>query len=40
MSKDSDILRDAKESFEQCAEREQQNRADALDDIRFARLAE
>jgi len=29
-----------KESFEQCAEREQQNRADALDDIRFARLAE
>src|SRR5882672_944196 len=40
MSKDSDILKDAKESFEQCAEREQQNRADALDDIRFARLAE
>lgn len=40
MSKDEDILKDAKEAFELCVEHEQENRADALDDIRFARLAE
>src|SRR6185503_16229839 len=40
MSNDSDLLKEAREIFELCNEREQHNRADSLDDIRFARLAE
>ena len=38
--KDEDILREAREAFEMAAEREAENRAEALDDIRFARLSE
>jgi hypothetical protein len=38
--KDEDILREAREAFELAAERESENRAEALDDIRFARLSE
>ena len=38
--KDDDILKEAREAFELAAEREVENRAEALDDIRFARLAE
>lgn len=40
MATDSDILKDAKEEFEECVQAEASNRADALDDLRFARLAE
>jgi hypothetical protein len=40
MSKDEDVLREAREAFELCVEHEHENRAEALDDIRFARLAE
>src|SRR5215470_19022848 len=40
MSKDQDLLKDAKEAFALAEERERDNRADALDDLRFARLAE
>jgi hypothetical protein len=40
MAKDSDILKEAREAFELAAERESDNRTDALDDIRFARLEE
>lgn len=39
-AKIDDELKDAKEAFELCAEREADNRRDALDDLRFARLAE
>lgn len=38
--KDDDILKDAKEAFDECVEAEADNRADALDDLRFARLGE
>ena len=38
--KNSDLLKTAQEAFDLCAEREEANRAAALDDIRFARLAE
>lgn len=38
--KDEDILKEAREAFELAAEREAENRAGALEDIRFARLAE
>jgi hypothetical protein len=38
--KDEDILSDARDAFELAAERESKNRIEALDDIRFARLAE
>lgn len=37
---DKDILDDAIEAFDLIAERESDNRIDALDDLRFARLAE
>lgn len=37
---DKEILADALEAFELCAERENDNRINALDDLRFARLAE
>ncbi|HYK80859.1 MAG TPA: portal protein, partial [Micropepsaceae bacterium] len=37
---DDDILKDAKEAFELIAEREADNRREALDDLRFARLAD
>lgn len=37
---DKDILEDAIEAFDLCAERENDNRVNALDDLRFARLAE
>lgn len=39
-SKDSDELSEAKEAFELIAEREAENRREALDDLRFARLAD
>ena len=35
-----DILADAKEAFRLCEEREADNRREALDDLKFARLAE
>lgn len=35
-----DILKEAREAFELIAERESENRKEALDDLRFARLAE
>jgi hypothetical protein len=37
---DDDVLKEAKEAFELTAEREADNRREALDDLRFARLAE
>jgi hypothetical protein len=37
---DKDILKEAREAYERSAEAERNNRADALDDIRFARLGE
>lgn len=40
MASDKDVLADAKEAFELCADAEQDNRNDALDDLRFARLGE
>lgn len=39
-SKDDDELSEAKEAFELIAEREADNRREALDDLRFVRLAE
>jgi hypothetical protein len=39
MAKDDDILEEARELFEQCEEREADNRDEALDDLEFARLA-
>ena len=35
-----DLLKEAKEAFELCVAHEAENRAAALDDIRFARLGE
>jgi hypothetical protein len=35
-----DLLKEAKEAFELCVAHEAENRAEALDDIRFARLGE
>jgi len=35
-----DILKEAREAFELAAEREAENRAEALDDLRFSRLGE
>ncbi len=35
-----DLLKEAKDAFEVCVAHEEENRAQALDDIRFARLAE
>jgi hypothetical protein len=35
-----DVLKEAKEAFRQCEEREAENRKEALDDLRFARLGE
>ena len=40
MATDADILKDAKEAFDLAAEAESENRREALDDIRFARLGE
>ena len=40
MATDKDILGEAKEAFEFAAETESDNRSEALDDLRFARLAE
>lgn len=37
---DADAIKDAKEAFEAAQEHENENRLDALDDIRFARLGE
>jgi len=35
-----DVLKEAKAAFELCVAHEADNRAEALDDIRFARLGE
>lgn len=40
MAKDDDILKEAREAFEQCVEAEAENRNLALDDLKFARLAQ
>ena len=40
MARNDEILEDAKEAFHLCEEREAENRAAALDDLRFARLGE
>lgn len=40
MATDADILKDAKDAFDLAAEAEAENRKEALDDIRFARLGE
>ena len=40
MATDADILKDAKEAFDLAVEAESENRKEALDDIRFARLGE
>lgn len=40
MAKDDDFLADAREEFEECVEHEADNRKEALDDLRFARLDE
>jgi hypothetical protein len=40
MATDADILKDAQEAFDLAAEAEEENRKEALDDIRFARLGE
>lgn len=40
MAKDEDILSDAKDLFALCEETESENRIDALDDLRFAKLGE
>lgn len=40
MSKDEDLLKEAREAFERAAEVEADNRLEALDDIRFARMAD
>ncbi len=39
-SEEDDLLADAREVFQQCEEREDENRREALDDIKFARIAE
>lgn len=38
--KDDDLLADAKEAFAQCEEAESENRVEARDDLRFAKLGE
>src|SRR6185295_6624325 len=38
--KDDDLLAEAKEQFTQCEEAESENRIDALDDLKFAKLGE
>jgi hypothetical protein len=40
MAKDSDILKDAQEAFKVAADAESDNRAAALDDLRFGRLGD
>lgn len=40
MAKDSDILKDAHDAFKLADDHESENRADALDDLRFGRLGE
>jgi len=40
MGNDEEMLKEAREAFELAVEHEHENRAEALDDIRFARLAE
>lgn len=40
MATDQDILKDALEDFDQCVDAEAENRAEALDDLRFARMGE
>lgn len=39
MSKDDDLLSDAKKAFTRCEEAESENRIDALDDLEFAKLS-
>ena len=40
MANDSDIIKEAREAFELCEDAESENREQALDDLRFARLGE
>lgn len=40
MANDTDILKDACNQFDECVQAEADNRAEALDDLRFARLSE
>lgn len=40
MAQDEDFLSDCMEEFDECVDHEHDNRADALDDLRFARLSE
>jgi hypothetical protein len=40
MAKDDDLIRDAREAFDEAVQAESENRAEALDDLRFARLSE
>jgi hypothetical protein len=40
MAKDDDLLRDAREAFDEAVQAESENRSEALDDLRFARLSE
>ncbi|MFL5297677.1 MAG: hypothetical protein ACJ798_14965 [Phenylobacterium sp.] len=37
---DDEIIREAREAFDRCADAEAENRREALDDLRFARLGE
>lgn len=40
MATEDDTLRDARAAFDECVEAEAQNRAEAIDDLRFARMGE
>lgn len=40
MATEQDILSDARDAFEECVQAESDNRAEALDDLRFARMSE
>ena len=40
MAKDDDILQQAREAFQLCMDAEAENRAEALDDLRFAKLGQ
>jgi hypothetical protein len=40
MANDSDIIKEAREAFELCEDAESENREQALDDLKFARLGE
>jgi hypothetical protein len=40
MAKDDDLLSEAREAFDEAVQAESDNRAEALDDLRFARLSE